>query len=140
MFQYGHDIYIIYYNNHDVILTQSYLYCISHVYVHVGPDCYTGSGRGYNGTVSVTESGHTCQVWTHPYPHQHYLFPYYYPELAGTVHVLDATLYLSPIFFTSLFFIFYFSSLIFLVFFSPLSFLSSLSCFLSSFIHLSVVR
>ena len=49
--------------------------------VYTPPYCYNGKGRGYTGQVSVTESGHTCQVWGTKYPHPNYILPQQYWEL-----------------------------------------------------------
>ena len=51
--------------------------------VSPGASCYSGRGRGYNGTVDVTESGRECQPWNATFPHQHLLEFGDYPELAG---------------------------------------------------------
>ena len=48
-----------------------------------GLACYSGNGRGYQGIVSVTESGRRCQFWNVSSPHQHLLAYESYPELAG---------------------------------------------------------
>ena len=48
-----------------------------------GESCYSGHGRGYGGSISVTESGEECQVWTSDTLHQHLLALDSYPELAG---------------------------------------------------------
>ena len=45
------------------------------------PDgCYTGNGANYQGGVSVTNTGLTCQVWTSQTPHSHSRTPANYPE------------------------------------------------------------
>lgn len=49
--------------------------------VYTPPQCYNGKGRGYTGQVSVTESGHMCQVWGTCYPHPNYILPQQYWEL-----------------------------------------------------------
>ncbi|XP_062292830.1 plasminogen [Scomber scombrus] len=41
--------------------------------------CTTGEGGAYRGTVSVTESGKTCQVWAAQTPHKHNRTPDNYP-------------------------------------------------------------
>ena len=51
--------------------------------LYVGPDCYSGHGRGYNGTVNVTRGGIPCQQWNLNYPHQHLLGYENHPELQG---------------------------------------------------------
>ena len=52
------------------------------MYVCIG-DCFTGRGRGYNGTISRTRSGKTCQRWSEQAPHQFILPSSQYPEIAG---------------------------------------------------------
>ena len=46
-------------------------------------DCFTGLGRGYNGTINTTRSGMTCQRWSEQTPHQFILPSRQYPEIAG---------------------------------------------------------
>ena len=38
---------------------------------HTTEDCYTGDRTHYQGTVSVTENGKTCQAWSSQYPQDH---------------------------------------------------------------------
>ncbi|XP_049340141.1 plasminogen isoform X1 [Astyanax mexicanus] len=42
-------------------------------------NCTTGDGNTYRGTVSVTESGKTCQSWASQLPHKHSRTPDNYP-------------------------------------------------------------
>ena len=51
-------------------------------YYYVG-DCFTGRGRGYNGTINITRSGKACQRWSEQAPHQFILPSSQYPEIAG---------------------------------------------------------
>ena len=46
-------------------------------------DCFSGQGRGYNGTMSTTISEKTCQAWNVQAPHQFILPSIQYPEIAG---------------------------------------------------------
>lgn len=68
---------------------KSYSFCIDlQLYVHAnpyntGPSCYSGHGRGYNGTINVTRGGLPCQRWDINYPHQHLLGYEDYPEIDG---------------------------------------------------------
>ncbi len=48
-----------------------------------GSDCYSGHGRGYDGTVNVTQGGISCQSWNVSYPHRHLLDFEELPELKG---------------------------------------------------------
>ena len=48
-----------------------------------GSSCYSGTGRGYNGSVSVTSSGIPCQPWNSSYPHQYLLYLEGFEELEG---------------------------------------------------------
>ncbi|XP_066553558.1 plasminogen [Amia ocellicauda] len=41
--------------------------------------CATGDGINYRGTISVTESGKTCQAWSSQVPHKHSRTPENYP-------------------------------------------------------------
>uniref|UniRef100_A0A4W4G1C8 Kringle domain-containing protein n=1 Tax=Electrophorus electricus TaxID=8005 RepID=A0A4W4G1C8_ELEEL len=41
--------------------------------------CATGDGSSYRGTVAVTASGKTCQIWASQYPHIHSRTPEKYP-------------------------------------------------------------
>ncbi|XP_051500734.1 apolipoprotein(a)-like isoform X2 [Myxocyprinus asiaticus] len=41
--------------------------------------CATGRGSSYRGTISVTESGKTCQNWASQYPHEHVSTAEIYP-------------------------------------------------------------
>lgn len=41
--------------------------------------CATGEGEAYRGTISVTESGKTCQSWSVQTPHKHNHTPDNYP-------------------------------------------------------------
>ena len=45
--------------------------------------CFTGRGRGYSGTISITRSGKTCQRWSEQTPHQFILPSKQYPEIDG---------------------------------------------------------
>ncbi|RUS70374.1 hypothetical protein EGW08_021860 [Elysia chlorotica] len=47
----------------------------------VTDSCYVERGRWYNGTVSVTRSGHTCQSWDQVSPHAHNRSGLIYPEV-----------------------------------------------------------
>ncbi|CAG5125856.1 unnamed protein product, partial [Candidula unifasciata] len=49
----------------------------------VRDDCYVEKGRWYNGTVSVTKSGLTCQAWLEVSPQKHDRSPLIFPELVG---------------------------------------------------------
>uniref|UniRef100_A0A8C7EBX7 Plasminogen n=1 Tax=Nothoprocta perdicaria TaxID=30464 RepID=A0A8C7EBX7_NOTPE len=44
-----------------------------------GRQCLSGRGEDYQGTVSVTESGNTCQHWSAQSPHKHARTPENYP-------------------------------------------------------------
>ncbi|XP_053919998.1 plasminogen isoform X2 [Cuculus canorus] len=44
-----------------------------------GRQCLSGKGEDYRGTVSVTESGNTCQHWSSQSPHRHARTPENYP-------------------------------------------------------------
>jgi len=46
-------------------------------------DCFRGLGEGYNGTISTTSSGLTCQRWSEQTPHRFILPSEQYPEIAG---------------------------------------------------------
>lgn len=52
--------------------------------MQITESCYHGLGRGYEGNISITESGLTCQAWSEQYPHQHLLTTQLYPELNGS--------------------------------------------------------
>uniref|UniRef100_A0A663MQJ1 Plasminogen n=1 Tax=Athene cunicularia TaxID=194338 RepID=A0A663MQJ1_ATHCN len=41
--------------------------------------CLSGKGEDYRGTISVTESGNTCQRWSSQFPHRHARTPENYP-------------------------------------------------------------
>ncbi|KAJ8270711.1 hypothetical protein GJAV_G00118370 [Gymnothorax javanicus] len=41
--------------------------------------CATGDGSAYRGTIAVTETGKTCQVWASQEPHKHNRIPENYP-------------------------------------------------------------
>ena len=45
------------------------------------PNCYKHRDNWYNGSVSVTRSGRTCQAWASLYPHSHGFSEIMYPEL-----------------------------------------------------------
>ncbi|XP_066263243.1 deleted in malignant brain tumors 1 protein-like [Branchiostoma lanceolatum] len=45
-----------------------------------GTGCLTGDGASYSGTVSVTETGQTCQHWNSQTPHAHDFTPANYPS------------------------------------------------------------
>ena len=57
--------------------------CLQHVFVFLGQvdtvpttgTCMRGDGRGYRGTVAVTQSGVPCQSWNSQSPHQHPMAP-----------------------------------------------------------------
>ncbi|NXT90407.1 PLMN protein, partial [Anhinga rufa] len=44
-----------------------------------GRQCLSGRGEDYRGTISVTESGNTCQHWSSQFPHRHARTPENYP-------------------------------------------------------------
>ncbi|KAM4787455.1 plasminogen-like isoform 3-T3 [Cyanocitta cristata] len=44
-----------------------------------GRQCLSGRGEDYRGTISVTESGNTCQHWNSQSPHRHARTPENYP-------------------------------------------------------------
>ena len=44
-------------------------------------DCYEGDGRHYQGTISETISGLTCQAWAERTPHEHFQNPAMFPGL-----------------------------------------------------------
>ncbi|NXR40586.1 PLMN protein, partial [Zosterops hypoxanthus] len=44
-----------------------------------GRQCLSGRGEDYRGTISVTESGNTCQHWSSQSPHRHARTPENYP-------------------------------------------------------------
>ncbi|KAI8519563.1 hypothetical protein Bbelb_028200 [Branchiostoma belcheri] len=48
-------------------------------------NCLEGNGASYRGTVSVTETGKTCQRWDSQTPHGHVYIPVNYPS-AGLEH------------------------------------------------------
>ena len=57
--------------------------CLQHVFVFLGQvdtvpttgTCMRGDGRGYRGTVTVTQSWVPCQSWNSQSPHQHPMAP-----------------------------------------------------------------
>ena len=71
------------YYNIIIILLSTGIYPHSNVppSLITGSRCYSGTGRGYTGNVSVTVSGHTCQYWGDPYPQPNLVYPFQYPEL-----------------------------------------------------------
>ena len=46
-------------------------------------ECYSGRGRGYDGTANTTMDGRDCQRWVSGEPHQFILPPSQYVELEG---------------------------------------------------------
>ena len=73
-----------YHNNYyNIILLSTGIYPHSNVppSLITGSRCYSGTGRGTTGNVSVTVSGHTCQYWGDPYPRPNLVYPFQYPEL-----------------------------------------------------------
>lgn len=63
------------------ILSRSATVCVC--LLCTGPSCYSGHGRGYNGTVNVTRYNTSCQRWDRNYPHRHLLEFEDYPEIEG---------------------------------------------------------
>ena len=59
------------------------LVCSNSLLLLLVDDCFTGLGRGYNGTRSITQTGKTCQAWNTQAPHQFILPAEQYPEIAG---------------------------------------------------------
>ena len=65
---------VLIYTANDIIMFLS---------LHRLANCFTGRGRGYNGTINTTRSGRTCQRWSEQAPHQFILPSSQYPEIAG---------------------------------------------------------